>query len=128
MSPLSNYTIIKTYPSKSTPGKEYTAKVNNVTGLLSCDCRGTMKREGKPRFCDHCKDLAGEYGLLLEERDGQMFVVNNSGKEVMPNAARHRSRESADMTAGARRPVEAPAQFIQPMLASSMPAGWSGSP
>lgn len=132
------------FPSSSSP-KVYTTLIND-NGLLSCDCPGwTVKKLNKVRECKHTKKVALDEGLILEERDGQWFVVEEDGtsgqdrksySDTQDRKSYVPAKVSAGLQAGTSNP--APSQvtsvtspgaqaqssgFINPMLASSMPEG-----
>lgn len=102
--------IRESYLSKSNPNQPpYVAQVDESTKLVSCNCRGWInKRVGKPRFCDHCKKLVAKHGLKVEERDGQVFVVDEP--------AYQRNGRLDPVQDEPRAPVQ-PTAFLQPMLA-----------
>lgn len=140
------------FPSSSSP-QIYTTQINPASGLLSCDCRGWVtKKLGKTRTCKHTKKVIEDEGLLIDERDGQQFVVDprsgtlTSGEiahlqrvTAKANAAIARGEKSAGLTAGNSTPAvvhdskpqtkptpalqDHPSTFISPMLASKMPEG-----
>jgi len=51
-----SYREVATFPSKSSPGKEYTVKVDDLGGL-SCDCRGWTMKKGDVRTCTHVRQV-----------------------------------------------------------------------
>lgn len=117
--------IQKSYRSKSNPDAEpYVAQVHDETGLLSCNCRGWItKKVGKVRDCTHCRDLVAEFGLTIEVRDEQQFVVSKATPLAVKPA--HSQWDSGEER------VRAASSFVNPMLASAMPegrtpAGYSG--
>lgn len=116
-------TISKTYASKSRPDHSYTATVNPTTGRLECgpDCKGWLnKREGKPRHCTHTKDLVVTFGLNVEERDGQMFLVGQA-----PTIRIERGGMDTRLVEPAKvETLRLVGGFVSPMLASKMPDGW----
>ena len=46
-------------------------------GMISCPCTGWVnKKEGKPRWCRHCRDAARDNNLQLECRGDYYYVVS----------------------------------------------------
>lgn len=102
--------IQETYRSSSRP-RDYFTGVDSKSGLLSCTCPGWInKREGMPRWCDHCRKFTEAHPeLKFEERDEQYFLVSKASPKRMVLAP----RPAPKMTA-----------FIQPMKAIKIPDGW----
>lgn len=62
--------------SSTTRDKKYDVLVK-ADGMISCPCNGwVIKKEGKPRICNHCKRAAIENRLKLEARGDYFYVVS----------------------------------------------------
>jgi hypothetical protein len=66
------------YPSKSSD-KTYTTVLAD-DGKLLCNCRGwTIKKEGKPRRCDHVNDVILTHGYAVEAKGDYLYMTGANG-------------------------------------------------
>src|SRR6266566_4294117 len=99
----------------------YTTRIND-NGLLSCDCRGwTIKKLGKARMCKHTTEVGANLSLI--ERDGQMFVEASASVTRRLDVQAPAAEPSATNFKNAVKKEAAKTGFVNPMLASAMPAG-----
>lgn len=110
----------------------YEVKLNDLTGLVSCDCRGwTMKRANQPRACKHTRAVVQELeskGWRSEQQDGGQFVFLGGAKAAgipSPSAPPPLAPTGSTRASGAapEAPTNAPGGFIKPMLAHALPDG-----